>query len=237
MSSGGFMNLSKKVVSVAAAAALVVGAGAITAAPASAKVKRTISGSTIVNVPFALIAQAGEAGVDIAPIKPARAEVTTDVVAVDLPVTWPKTDGVLPHKGGLSFASSVTGVTLTFSNPVIEYATGGGPVDTAVIAGTIGGIPEGNPLAGLNGKSVQLLDVKNFKLKWNVSKPKKVGKKYQKTITQTMSGDVFVSSNGDIIGGVNTLMGTPLLTAGMPFGDLKTKWSVNVTCDTLKECK
>jgi hypothetical protein len=231
------MNVIRKLVSIAATAALVAGAGTIAAPPASAKVKRTISGSTILNVPKALIGQAVAAGVTIAPIAPARPEATTDNVAIDFPVTWPNADGILPHKGGLSFASSITEVKLTFSNPAIEYATGGGPVDTAVIAGTIGGIPEGNPLASLNGKPVQLLDVKNFKMKWNVSRPKKVGKKYQKTLTQTMSGDVFVSSDGVIIGDVNALMGAPLLTAGMPFGDLKTKWSVNVTCDTLKECK
>lgn len=229
------MSITKKVVSLAAAAALIAGAGAAVASPASAKVTRTASGGTVIEVPVALVTGAAGAGVNITAIKPALAEVTSEVVGIAFPAQMPKTDGVLPHKGGLSFVSMKTGVTLTFTNPSIDYPTSGG--DTAVISGTIGGIPDGNPLATLNGKPVALLDVKNFTTEWKIGKVKKVGKKFQKVLTQTMSGDVFVSSNGLIIDGVNALMGAPLFTAGMAFGSLDTEWSVKVTCDTAKECK
>lgn len=229
------MNFTKKVLSVAAAAALIAGAGAVAATPASAKVKRVVTGGTVIEVPLALVSGAAGAGVTITPIKPALAEATSDVVGIAFPAQMPKTDGVLPHKGGLSFASAKTGVTLTFTNPSIEYATSGG--DTAVISGTIGGIPDGNPLATLNGKPLELLDVKNFTVEWKIGKVKKVGKKFEKVLTQTMSGEVFVSSNGLVIDGVNALMGAPLFTAGMPFGALDTEWSVKVICDTAKECK
>lgn len=229
------MKFTQKVVSLAAAAALIAGAGAAVASPASAKIKRTVSGGTAIEVPLELVSGAASAGVTITPIKPALAEATSNVVGIAFPAQLPKTDGVLPHKGGLSFASANTGVTLTFNNPSIEYPTSGG--DTAVITGIIGGIPDDNPLATLNGKPVQLLDVKNFTVGWKIGKVKKVGKKFEKVLTQTMSGDVFVSSNGLIIDGVNALMGAPLFTAGMAFGALDTEWSVKVTCDTAKECK
>ena len=229
------MNFAKRVVSVAAAAALIAGVGTAVASPASAKIKRTVSGGTVIEVPLALVSGAGDAGVAITPIKPAAAEATSEVVGIAFPAQMPKTDGVLPHRGGLSFASANTGVTLTFKNPSITYPTSGG--DTAVISGTIGGIPADNPLATLNGKPVDLLDVKNFTVEWKIGKVKKVGKKYEKVLTQTMSGDVLVSSNGLIIDGVNALMGAPLFTAGMPFGALDTEWSVKLTCDTAKECK
>lgn len=230
------MNLSNRLVSLGAAAALLAGAGAMSAMPASAKIQRTISGGTVIDVPLPLVTQAATAGVIIDTVKPAKAEPTMDTVSIYFPATFPETDGVLPHGGGLSLASSKSGVTLTLSNPWIEYATSGG--DTANISGVVGGIPPENPLAKqLNGQRIDFLNVANFKINWKTSKVRKVGKKYQKTITQTMSGDVTMTSNAVIVGGLNTLMGVEIFTAGSPFGQLGTKWSVKITCDTLKECK
>ena len=106
------MNLSKKIVSVAAAAALVAGAGALSATPATAEAKAKVGGTTVITVPLALIVDAQGAGVTIAPIAPSRAQATSDVVGVTFPVTGPAMDGILHHTGGLSFASSITQVTL-----------------------------------------------------------------------------------------------------------------------------
>ena len=230
------MKLGKRLVSVAAAVALVAGAGVMAATPASAKMTRTVSGGSVITVPLATITGAAGAGVTISAIKPALAEATSDGVGVAFPAQIPKTDGVLPHRGGLSLASAKTSVTLTWRNPAIEYATSGG--DTAVISGIVNGIPDSNPLAPmLNGKPLALFDVKNFTTGWKIGKVKKVGKKYQKVLTQTMSGDVYVTSSETIVGGLNALMGVALFTAGTQFGTLNTEWSVTVRCDTAKECK
>ena len=117
---GGFMNLSTKLISVAAAAALVAGAGAMAAAPATASGKAAIGGTTIIEVPLALVGAAQAAGVTIAPIAPSRAQATSDIVGVTFPITGPADDGALFHKGGLSFASSNTNITLTITNAKVQ---------------------------------------------------------------------------------------------------------------------
>ena len=230
------MNLSKKIVSVAAAAALVAGAGAMAAAPAQAKGPQP-KGATVIAVPLTLVGAAVQAGVTVAPIDPAKAEATSEVVGLVFPVSGPLMDGVVHHKGGLSFTSSKTGVVLTFSNPTIEYATSGGT--TAEIKGTIEGIPADNPLAQVNGTRVALLTIDNFKVTNKQGKITKDGKKgYKRTVTQTITGEAKISSVGLLVDAVNALMGAPgLFTAGMDFGAVESEWSITKTCKTKKACQ
>jgi hypothetical protein len=231
------MNLSKKIVSVAAAAALVAGAGALAAAPASAAKGPQPKGATIISVPLTLVGAAVQAGVTVAPIEPAKAQATSTVVGLNFPVSGPLMDGVIHHKGGLSFTSAKTGVVLTFSNPTIEYATSGGT--TAEIKGTIEGIPANNPLAQVNGTRVALLTIDNFKVVNKQGKITKDGKKgFKRTMTQTVTGEAKISSVGLLVDAVNALMGAPgLFTAGMDFGAVNSEWSVTKTCKTKKACQ
>ena len=232
------MNLSKKIVSVAAGVALIAGAGAMAATPASAKPKGPQpKGTTVIEVPLAVVGAAVQAGVTVAPIEPSTAEATQTVVGVTFPVSGPLMDGVVHHKGGLSFSSSKTGVVLTFKDPTIEYATSGGT--TAEIKGTIEGIPANNPLAQVNGTRVALLTIDNFKVSNKQGKIVKDGKKgFKRTTTQTITGEAKISSVGLLVDAVNALMGAPgLFTAGMDFGAVESVWSVTYTCKTKKACQ
>lgn len=228
------MRISTKIVSIAASAALIAGAGAIAAAPAgAAPVGPKPTGNTVINVPMAIITGAATAGVNISPIEPASADATADSVGVVFPVTGPLMDGVLHHTGGLSIASKA--VTLTWSDPTIEYATSGG--DTAVIKGTIAGVPAGSGFEALNGQRAGIFDVKNMVIKNTAGKITKNGKKgFKRTFTQTITGDVTVVDSPQVVDILNGLIGVKLFTAGMPFGSLDSSWSVTRTCKTKKAC-
>jgi hypothetical protein len=228
------MNLGKKIVSVAAAAALVAGVGALAATPATAAAKAKVGGTTVITVPLALVGAAGQAGVAIAPISPSGADATTDVVGVTFPVTGPAQDGVIHHRGGLSFASSNTGITLTATKPQIEYATSGG--DTASITVEINGVPAQSPFAALNGTRIPIFTVNDFTVKGKWGKATKAGKGWQQTYTSTVSGSVVVVDNATVVDAVNGFMGAQIFTAGMDFGDLASKVTTSHTCKTKKEC-
>lgn len=229
------MNLSKKVISVAAAAALVAGAGAMAATPATAASKAKVGGETIITVPLALVGAASAAGVTIAPVAPSRAQATTDVVGVTFPVTGPAMDGVVHHRGGLSFASANTGITLTATKPQIEYATSPA-ADTASITVEINGVPDGSPFAGLNGTRVPIFTVNDFTVKGKWGKATKAGKAWKQTYTSTITGSVTIVDNQTVVDAVNGFMGAQIFTAGMDFGDLASKVTTTETCKTKKQC-
>ena len=112
------MHVGKKLVSVAAAAALIAGVGAVTAAPASAKVKTpTAKGQTDLTVPLATVTDAAAKGVTISPIAPAQVLATMDTATLEFPVSYRRGDGIIGHRGGLSFASDNTGITVELVNP------------------------------------------------------------------------------------------------------------------------
>jgi hypothetical protein len=228
------MNLGKKLVSVAAGVALVAGAGLAASAPASAAAKPAFKGATGIAVPMALIGAASAAGVTIAPIAPARAQATTDVVNVLFPVSGPLMDGVLHHRGGLSLTSATTQITLTVTSPTIEWATSGG--DTAEIKGEIGGIPDSSPFAALNGQRAGIFKVSNFDEVIKKGKITKAGKMFKRTWTITQTGDVAVTDSQTVVDAINGFMGVPLFTAGMDFGTLDTSYTITHTCKTKKEC-
>lgn len=228
------MNLGKKLVSVIAGVSLVAGAGVLAATPATAAAKAKVGGETIITVPLALIGAAGQAGVSITPIEPSRAQATTDVVGVTFPATGPAMDGVLHHRGGLSFASSNTQITLTATKPQIEWATSGG--NTASITVEINGVPAASPFAALNGTRIPIFTVNDFVIKGKWGKATKAGKAWKQTYTTTMTGDVTIVDNQTVVDAVNGFMGAAIFTAGMDFGVLDSKSTTTHTCKTKKQC-
>jgi hypothetical protein len=236
---GGFMNRSTKLISVAAAAALVAGAGAMAAAPATASGKAAIGGTTIIEVPLALVGAAQAAGVTIAPIAPSRAQATSDIVGVTFPITGPADDGALFHRGGLSFASSNTNITLTASKPLIGWPTDGSS-DDATISVTVGGIPDGHPFASANGQSLPVFDVKGYDRTIKKGKPKGKGKKWTRVDTITMTGPVTVTTNTTVVDVLNGLLMSPggtLFTPGMAFGTLNSVETITHRCTSQKACR
>ena len=229
------MRISTKFISAAASVALIAGAGAMAATPAGAAAKAPKpTGETVIVVPMAILQAAGAAGVQITPIEPATADATMDSVGVGFPVTGPLMDGVVHHSGGLSIASAK--VTLTWSDPTIEYATSGDG-KTAVIKGTIGGVPEGSGFEALNGQRAGIFDVKNMTITNTASKITGNAKRgFKRTFTQSITGDVTVVDSPQVVEILNGLIGVPLFTAGMPFGELDSEWSITRTCKTKKAC-
>jgi hypothetical protein len=226
------MRFSKKIVSVAAAAALVAGASLASASPAAAYKKATIKGDTNILVPTALITAAQGAGVTITPIQPARALATMEIVDVQFPVAGPVADGAIFHRGGLSFASANTDVTLTFNKPIVEWGSGPGIKAGAIIKGTLGG------LEAVNGLEVTLFDVKNIKASNKKGKVTRDGKKnFKRTDTTVVSGDVTLVNNATLVGQLNTILGVDIFTPGLPFGTTVIETKTTVFCKTKKTCR
>lgn len=234
------MRTSTKIVSVIASTALVVGAGALAAAPAGAKPKGPQpTGTTVINVPMAIITAAADDSVTIAPIAPSEGLATATSVGLTFPITGPAMDGGVNHLGGISLASGITGITLTLTKPVVSWPTGRAKPLTGTISATINGIPDSVPLKTLNGTPINVFDVKNMKIVVTTGKVEKNGSKgYKRTDTQKITGVVTLYNNQLIVDGINGLMGTPgLFKPGMPFGTLDTSWSMTRTCKTKAECK
>lgn len=232
------MRITTKIIGVAASVALVAGAGALAAAPAGAAGKSGIGGTTVINVPMALIGAATAAGVVVTPIEPSKALATADSVGVTFPIVGPATDGAIFHTGGLQFASSNTNVTLTATKPTIGWATDGSS-DDATITVTVGGIPAGHPLASANGSKLPVFDVKGYEMTIKKGKVTGKGKKWTRVDTITMTGPVTITTNATVVGALNGLLmkpGTTLFTAGMPFGTLDSVETVTHKCKSKKLC-
>ena len=127
------MNLTKKIVSLAAAAPLVAGAGAMAAAPAQAKPKPKTKGITVISFDKALAPVVA----GIVPVAPAKKTGTQ----LSFPVSKVTGNGV-EHKGGIKIGA------LEASNPVLIFDTEN---STAVINVTVA------------GNALPLFTVKNFK--------------------------------------------------------------------------
>ena len=228
------MNLSKKIISVAATAALVAGAGALAATPASAKSKAVIKGTTVLAVPLTTVGAAVQAGVTIAPIAPSKVEATSEVAAVTFPVSGPLMDGMVHHRGGISLASANTGITLTATKPAIEYATSGG--DTATLTIEINGVPDSSPFAALNGTRVPFLTITDFEIAGKWGKAQKAGKAWKQTYTAEIAGKAGLVDNANIIGALNGFMGTTIFVAGLDFGNIVSEYTITNNCKTKKDC-
>ena len=222
------MHMSSKIVGLAAAAALVAGAGALTAAPASAKPKTpTMTGSTGLTVPLGLVAGATEKGVTISPIEPAQVLATMNTATLEFPVTYRRGDGIIGHKGGLSFASSNTGITIELIDPAITWGTGPSPVKRAQVTFT----------NVLNGTTVTFLDVRNVEITSKSGKPVKAGKSgWKRTDAGTFAGDAFIANNPVGVKVFNEAMDGEILTPGMAFGSIESSYSTTYYCKSKKDC-
>jgi hypothetical protein len=129
------MNLTKKIVSLAAAAALVAGAGAMAASPAIAKPKPKTKGITVISFDKALAPVVA----GIVPVLPAK----KDGTRLSFPVSKVTGNGV-EHKGGIKIGA------LEASNPVIIIDTEN---STAVINVSVA------------GNALPLFTIKNFKIR------------------------------------------------------------------------
>ena len=129
------MNLTKKIVSLAAAATLVAGAGAMAASPAIAKPKPKTKGITVISFDKALAPVVA----GIVPVAPAKKTGTQ----LSFPVSKVVGNGV-EHKGAIKIGA------LEASNPVILIDTEN---STAVINVSVA------------GNALPLFSIKNFKIR------------------------------------------------------------------------
>lgn len=129
------MNLTKKIVSLAAAAALVAGAGAMAAAPATAKPKPKTKGITVISFDKAL-APVVAGIVAVPPAKKSGTQLSFPVSKVDA--------NAVEHKGAIKIGATEV------SNPIIiiNTETGGASVTVTSAAG-----------------SIELFTIKNFKIR------------------------------------------------------------------------
>ena len=134
------MNLTKKIVSLAAAVTLVAGAGAMAASPAIAKPKPKTKGITVISFKKELAPVVA----GIVPVAPAKKTGTQ----LSFPVSKVTGNGV-EHKGGIKIGA------LEASNPVIIIDTEN---STAAINVTVA------------GNALPLFTIKNFKIRTDTKK-------------------------------------------------------------------
>lgn len=208
------MKLSKKIVSLAAATALVAGAGALTAAPAAtAAGKATQGGKTIIDLKSSVAKALTSAGITITPTKPAtfaKGIIGFPVTAFDL-----ENAGTVDHSGAITFASKTNPTGVTGENPIFTM-TGS---NTATITVTA----LGNP--------VPLLDVKHVKMGNTTRKiDKSHKKKWVVKYTTVVRGDVHITNNQGVVDLLNSALSTTAFTADMGLGTLKTTLVETVPC-------
>ncbi|MEY3733075.1 MAG: hypothetical protein RL347_434 [Actinomycetota bacterium] len=213
---------------VAFALLLVAGAGAVSAPASAAKVKKpTVKGTTEITVPLTFVTDAADEGVIISPVDPASALATMEVVALEFPVTGPEGDGIVRHRGGLSFASANTGITIELLDPSLTWGTGPVPVKRAKVSFK----------NQINGQIVTLFDVRNIEMDVKIGKPAKNGKSgWKRTDTMTFTGDLFVVNNPVSVKIFNEAMDAEIFEAGAAFGSLESDSSTTVYCKTKKDC-
>lgn len=242
------MNLGKKIVSVAAGMALIAGAGALAAAPASAAGKKpTVKGASTISLPPDLVEAMAAKGVTLNATGGGKVAVdgSTGYTNISFPVSGPVEDGVVNHKGVLEIASAGTKVTLTLTNPKLTYATDGS--GTGKLGGTLNGLPTWmEPFStALNGTFREPFDVSDLKITIKTGKAVKDGKKgFKRTDRVTATGMLSYVDDQDSANIFNTaLLGpegaatAPLFIPGMDLGAISSSFSVTVFCKTAKACK
>jgi len=238
------MKVSKKLVSLAAAAALVAGAGAIASTPASAAAKPKIKGTTTLSFPPAILEALAENQITFDVTNGGKVEVdgSTGFANATFPITGPVEDGVIKHRGTLEIISGLTDVTLSVANPVITYATDGS--GTGSIGGVVNGLPSWTePFASvINGTFRDpLFNLTNVKVTVKPGKVKKAGKAFTRTDAVNLTADVSYNSSQDSANLFNAALtkfpvGPAIFTVDMPLGTMSTKSMVTVTCKTKKAC-
>jgi hypothetical protein len=239
------MNLGKKIVSVAAGIALVAGAGAIAATPATAAPKPKIKGTTTLSLPPALVETLGEAGITLNAIGGGKVTVdgSTGFANASFPITGPVVDGEVKHRGTLQIVNESLGVTLSIENPVVAYATDGS--GTGEIGGVVNGLPVWTePFAtAINGTFREgLFVLKDVKIDIKPGKVRKSGKQFMRSDVVTLTAGLYYNDSQDSANLFNAALtqfplGPAIFTPGMALGDASSKSTITVMCKTKKACQ
>ena len=200
------MKLSKKIIGLAAATALVAGAGAMAATPATADSHQGFkqSGKTIISFKKELIAVLKAEGITVsvagaATWNPAKAQ-------VGFPVTG-ATDDAITHSGTLVFTKGET--VINIEDPSVVTPTPVPETGLPVTATTALGV-------------VPVMNLKHAKFKDNCSaKKNKKTKKWTKKTTTRVQTDVHLTSDPNVIGALQALLG-PAFTADLGLGQSRT---------------
>jgi hypothetical protein len=239
------MNLTKKLVSLAAAAALVAGASAMATTPATAAAKPKIKGSTTLSFPPAILDALAANQITFDAVDGGKVDVdgSTGFANVTFPVTGPVEDGKIKHKGTLEIKSGLTDVTLSIKNPVVAYATDGS--GTGSIGGVVNGLPSWTePFASvINGTFRDpLFNLSDVKVTVKSGKAKKAGKAFTRTDTVKITGNLSYNSSQDSANLFNAALtkfpvGPAIFTPNMDLGVFQGTSQITVSCKTLKACK
>lgn len=216
------MRITTKIISVAASVALVAGAGALAATPASAaKSLPKTSGKTILDLTPNVAAALTAAGIKISVVKPATLS-TSPKVMVGFPVTG--LDGAsITHSGGVTFTSTGNPTGITGSNPIITP----GDDNTATISLTVLGTP------------VDLLYTKHDGWKYGKWTTDKSHSKWIIKRTVTVKGDLHLTSSSAVVDLLNSVLVTTVFTPDMGLGTTRTTVNEVRICkaNTTASCK
>lgn len=190
------MKLAKKLVSVAAAAALVAGAGMAASAPASAKLDKKAS-STSITLDKTILGVLSQQGITISAVAPAKWNAKKGQIT--FPVTGVTAEGIT-HSGGLTFTKD--GNPLSVTNPVIQTPVGATSFNVQVTTAGLG--------------DISLLTLRDPSPK-ETCKVTGKGKKWTKTIMTRISAKVHLTSDPVVIGALQQLL-SPALTADLLLG-------------------
>lgn len=221
---GGFMSLTKKIVSVAAGVALVAGAGAIAASPVSASSHKALpktTGKTIIDLKPEIAAALAGAGIGIRATAPATF-VTNPKVMIGFPVTGVKGNGI-SHSGAITFYSGANTTGVTGENPIITLNDD----KTATITLSVSGSP------------IPLLYTKHEGVKYSSWKIDKSHSKWVVKRTVALAGDVHLTTNKAIVDLLNNALGTTAFVADLGLGTTRTTVTEIRTCkkNTTAACK
>jgi hypothetical protein len=221
MSTGGFMKLGSKIISVAAAAALVAGAGAMAASPATAAHKKPFTGKTIIDFKPEVVVELVKAGIGIEATLPATF-VTTPKVMLGFPVTGVKGNGV-SHSGSVTFKSTGNPAGVTGANPQVTLNDD----KTASVSITVAGIPD----------PVTVFTIKHNGVKYSQWKIDKSHTKWVVKRTLALRGAVHLAPGAD--GLLNAALVTKVFTPDMGLGASRTTITEIQNCksNTVKGCK
>ena len=215
------MRIATKIIGIAASAALVAGAGAISVVPAQAAAAPKVTGKTIIDLKPAVAGALAAAGVGIRVTAPATFA-TSPKILIGFPVTG-ATATTVTHSGAVTFYSALNPAGVPGENPIITLGAG----NTATITVSVG------------GTAVPLLDVKHVKTKSSSWKIDKSHKKWVVKRTTSIGGDVHLTSSQGIVDLVNEALGVTVFKAGMGMGTTRVTVNETANCksNTVKGCK
>lgn len=211
------MKLSKKILSLAAATALVAGAGAMAATPATAKLDKKKS-ATIISFKKDLVTALETQGIQIS--VSGAATWNSSKAQVRFPVTK-VTDDAISHSGTLVFTKGET--VINIENPTVLTPVPVPELGLPVTATTALGV-------------VPVMNLKHAKVKENcsVNKNKKT-KKFTKKVTTRIQADVHLTSDPNVIGALQALLG-PAFTADLGLGQSRTTLTDQMNSKKKQKC-